>query len=474
MRSIFTLLILSFTHISHVSGQDSTFYYSANVQGALSSEATPFWLQANQYGILPTNGSFLNGQIGLYKKYNVHNPRTFQWSAGVEGVITLGKTQDLFFTDLYVAGKAGPIELSIGQRKEVVGLGDSLLTSGFFALSSNTRPHPKIKISTPNFVNIIPSNDLFAFKFSYSDGILGAARVIYGNTDRVPELYMHHKALYLRIGGPSHKVSLFAGFNHQAMWGGEDKIFTGGLNRSKAYEYVVIGKPWAASRVGNHFGTIDLAAQWNGSNWTILLSRQNIYEDGSLSNLSSIADGLTGLRFKRARNNERREGLVLNTLLIEHAYTKNQGGNVFDFATGVFGNDNYYNHYVYAQGWSYKGRSLGNPLIGPQDANRADIPTHDRAFTVNNRISGIHLGTELSWNESTILVKGTLTNNFGTYRRALQPSLKQSSLIVKAERPIPVWNRSLLSISLAADFGKLYTSNSAIMIGWRKNGFMGK
>jgi hypothetical protein len=473
MRGFFALLFLSVTTILHVSGQDSTFYYSANVLGALSGSNVPFWLHANQNGVIPNTGSFLNAQVGAYKTYNRNNPRFFQWSAGVEGIASLGKNQNFFLTDLYITGKAGPVELSIGQRKnDIAGLGDTLLTSGFFALSNNTRPYPKIKLSTPNFMNIIPGNDLFAFNFSYSDGVLGTARITYGNTNRVPEIYMHHKALYLRIGGPSHKISLFAGFNHQAMWGGEEKIFSGGLQRGKAYEYVVFGKPWAASRVGNHFGTIDLAAQWNGNKWNVYAYRQSIYEDGSLSNLSSIADGLNGLRLKRVRRSEQKNGFFLNTLLVEYVYTKNQGGDEFDFATGVFGNDNYYNHYVYAQGWSYKGRSLGNPLIGPQDANRSDVPSNNGSFTVNNRISGIHLGSELSWNETTILVKGTITNNFGTYRRGFQPALTQSSVFVKAERPVSIWNRSLLSISLAADFGKLYTSNSAIMIGWRKNGFL--
>ncbi|MCE7041265.1 capsule assembly Wzi family protein [Dyadobacter sp. CY312] len=474
MRGIFTLLFFSFAIVINVSAQDSTFYYSANIQGALSGTNTPYWLQANQYGAIPTEGSFLNAQIGVYKKYNRNNPRFFQWSAGVEGVATLGNTRDIFFTDLYLAGKAGPVELSIGQQKDVVGLGDTLLTSGFFALSNNARPYPKIRISTPNFVNIIPGNDLLAFSFSYSDGILGSARITYGNTNRVPQIYMHHKAIYLRVGGPSHKISLFAGFNHQAMWGGEEKIFSGGLKRNVAYEYVVFGKPWAASRVGNHFGTIDLAAQLNGHKWNLYIYRQSIYEDGSLSNLSSIADGLNGIRLKRVKSRELQPGIRLNTLLLEYIYTKSQGGNVFDFSTGVFGNDDYYNHYVYAQGWSYRGRSLGNPLIGPQVMNREGVPTNYRDYTVNNRISGIHIGSELSWDETTILVKGTFTKNFGTYRREFQPSLSQSSFIVKAERPFPIWNRSLFSISLAADFGKLYTSNSAIMIGWRKNGFLGK
>jgi hypothetical protein len=55
---------------------------------------------------------------------------------------------------------------------------------------------------------------------------------------------MHQKSLYLKLGKRRHKLNVYAGFNHQAIWGGEDKIFTGGLKRAEAYEYVVLGKPW--------------------------------------------------------------------------------------------------------------------------------------------------------------------------------------------------------------------------------------
>jgi hypothetical protein len=474
MIRIFTFLFVSLLYTLNLFAQDSTLYYFTEVNGAVSGKNVPFWLHANQFGTVPDQGSFLSAQLGGYKVYNTNNPRFFQWSAGLSAVAIAGKSSDLFLTDAYIAGKVGPVEISVGQRKDFSGLGDSLLTSGFFALSNNARPYPKIKISTPKFVNIIPRNDILAFNFSYSDGLLGGARVTYGNTDFIPELYIHHKALYIRLGGPSHKMSVFGGFNHQAMWGGEEKIFSGGLKRSKAYEYVVLGKPWAASRVGNHFGTIDLALQLNGKKWNILLYRQSIYEDGSLSNLSNIVDGLNGLRFKRVKNTQDNGGLKLNTLLLEHIYTKNQGGDVFDFSTGVFGNDNYYNHYVYAQGWSYRGRTLGNPLIAPQSMTRAEIPVRTNDFTVNNRIAGIHIASELSWNKSLILIKGTFTKNSGTYANGFNPALNQSSILVRLAQPIPFLNGSFLNVSLATDIGKLYTSNSALMIGLSKSGFYRK
>ena len=95
--------------------QDSTFVYNINIQGSASTASTPFWLHANTNASVPLEGSFVSGQIGLYKKYNIHNPRILQWSAGAEMITYAGKKNDAFFSDLYIAAKLGPIELSIGQ-----------------------------------------------------------------------------------------------------------------------------------------------------------------------------------------------------------------------------------------------------------------------------------------------------------------------------------------------------------------------
>lgn len=470
MRNLFLMLLLYVATQTGSFSQDSTLHYSAEIKGALASSQTPNLLHTNTYGVIPTNGSFALAQASLHKLYNRHNPRFFQWSAGAELVARASKSPSVFFTDLFLAAKAGPVEFSIGQRKEFYGLGDSLLTTGSVAISSNARPYPKIQISTPHFVNIIPGNDIIAFKFSYSDGLLGPAKSIYGNATIVPEAYLHHKSIYLKLGKKSHILNLFAGFNHQAMWGGEDKIFSGGLKRSEAYRYVVLGKPWAASRVGNHFGTIDVGMQLQGRAWTTFLYRQSIYEDGSIANISNISDGLNGLRFKRTTR--RYDGLRLNTILLEYIYTKYQGGNVFDFVTGTFGRDNYFNHYVYSQGWSYKGRTLGTPLIAPQQLIKGELRSSPNLFTANNRLIAFHAGVDGSVNAVTFLLKVSHSINSGTYNRPFSHSLGQTSLLACIEAPLKFMNKSHLNFSLGTDFGHFYPNNTAISIGWRKSGFI--
>ncbi|MCF0075253.1 capsule assembly Wzi family protein [Dyadobacter sp. CY261] len=473
MRKHLFVLLLCIAYSFKTQAQDSTFFYSATLLGTASTSQVPFWLSNNQNGIIPTKGSFAGIKASFHRVYNQNNPRFLQWSGGVEAVGIAGKNSSVFFTDLFIAGKAGPVELSVGQRKEMIGLADSSsLTSGSFALSQNYRPYPKIQLSTPKFVNIIPGNDIIGFKFTYSDGILGPSGVHYGNVSSVDETYLHHKAFYLKLGKRRHKLNLFAGFNHQVIWGGEDKIFTGGLKRSSAYEYVVFGKSWLSSRVGNHFGTIDLAAEWKGSRWDVFLYRQSIYEDGSLSDLSNVADGLNGLRFKKKSRPGPSDGISVNTVLLELIYTKNQGGAVFDFNTSTFGMDDYFNHYVYNRGWSYKGRTLGSPIIAPQSSFRPELQSSSTLFTPNNRIIAYHLGADISWKDLNFSLKGTHSVNLGTYRRPFSETLHQTSFILNAEKSLSASRKDYLTLSLAADIGKLYPNNMAIMVGWRKSGFI--
>lgn len=475
MRGITVLFVLFSLFIEQrAAAQDSTLFYSTDIQAAASSGPnTPFWARSNQHGSVPEHGSFLLGRAGIYQVYNVNNPRVFQWSAGLEAVGNAGKSASAFISDLFIAGKAGPFELALGQRKEFTGLGDSLMSMGSVAVSQNFRPYPKYVFSTPHFTNLLPGRDFIAFKFSYSDGLLGPAIVQYGAVNQVPETFMHQKTLYLRLGGTSQKLNLYAGFNHQAMWGGEAKIWGGGLKTGPAYRYVIFGKPWLNSRVGNHFGTIDLAATWKFKDWSLFAYRQNLYEDGSLAELSNIMDGLTGIRFKRNKTAAYTStAFTVNMVLIEYLYTKSQGGAVFDYEAGILGVDNYFNHYVYRQGWSYKGRSIGTPMIGPKELTRPDLQRIESFYTNNNRMIALNVGMNATWNLLAFTFKGTFSNNLGTYVGTFTQPVKQVSLFLLTERSISVRNNSRITLSLVSDLGKLYPNSTAIMVGWKTNGFL--
>jgi hypothetical protein len=455
-----------------VHAQDSTYAFNVKLQGALTNASTPFWLHSNTNGTVPKHGSFALGQFGLYKKYNVNNPRFVQWSAGAELIANTGKTNNLFFSDLYAAARFGPVELSAGQRREYMGLSDSTLTSGSVAMGSNFRPYPKIQLYTPKFVNVIPGNDILAIKLLYADGIMGRADVQYGNVTEVPQTYLHQKSMYARLGGERFLFNFYAGFNHQVMWGGEEIIFSGGLKKAEAYRYVVFGKPWLFSRVGNHFGTIDLAVELKTNNGNFLLYRQSIYEDGSLIKFSNAADGLNGIRFKRKAVDPADRSFKINTILFEFLYTKNQGGAVFNYEAGIFGNDNYFNHYIYKRGWSYKGESLGTPLISGQNILREDLQQSESVFTANNRIAAFHTGLHASWKDVNLIFKGTYSRNYGTYVVPFAKPLGQTSLLLSMEKSISFLKKSIIAVNIASDIGGLYDNNTALSVSWKKNGFI--
>lgn len=471
-RFLFTVVLLSSQLASRA--QDSTFFFEGALQAAAVNHDTPLWLQANQYGAIPSEGSFISGQWALHKDYSKVSPVRdkipfFNWSAGAKLISNASKDKtDFFFTNLFIALKAGVFELSVGQREEFHGLCDSTLTSGSIAMSGNAHPYPKIQLAMPEFYNLHFLDNFIGFKISYSDGLLGPANVQYGNVNHVPSVYLHQKSFYVRLGRPWQKVNFYGGVNHQAMWGGENKIFTGGLDPGKSYEYVVIGKPWASSRVGNHFGTIDVGAELKTQNWVFFLYRQNIYEDGSLAQLRNINDGLNGLRIKQRKFISKQHGFQVRSIVIELLSTKNQGGDEFDFSTGIFGRDDYFNHYVYTQGWSYRQRTLGTPLITPQNFMNADISKHPTVFTVNNRLTALHIGMDSRWNGTDLRLLATYSTNIGNYTYPLSPSIQQLSLLVKATRLFPGLFNSYVSASVSADVGKLYNKNSAFSISWAK------
>ncbi len=466
LTGIGCLLLLGVTK-----AQDSTLSYHVNMEGGLSTSQVPFWLHANRFGTVPTQGSFAAAQTGLTKL--VARPgskkKFFAWSAGIELAAFAGTQSAVFLTDAYVTGWVGPVELSLGQRKGIVGLVDTTLTSGSFAMSGNSRPYPRVQLAIPHFLSLGFTGHFLAIKGSYSDGSLGKSYVKSANTSEVPATFLHHKAFYLRLGKPTARLHLYGGFNHQAMWGGDKLIYSGGLSDRVAYKYVVFGKSWAASRVGNHFGTIDLGAEWRARNWTYFAYRQNIYEDGSLAKLTNVTDGLNGLRMSRNFLIEPHK-VQVKAFLFEFINTKSQGGSIFDTGTHTFGRDDYYNHYVYKQGWSYRGRNLGSPVIPTQNLLRPEIPRVDSLLTVDNRLWAINVGIDGYYQNVHFIVKGMIGRHFGTYNYPLEPPRTQSSLLVQAEKSVAFAGGSFLSLKLATDLGNLYPNNGALVIGWRKQG----
>ncbi|WP_353721898.1 capsule assembly Wzi family protein [Dyadobacter sp. 676] len=472
IRVCLTLYLLLI--VFELQAQDSTVYYKASITAAGATARTPFWQYANQYGSIPLNGNFGVVDAGIYKVYNPHNPRLLQWSAGVQGIASYGKSGNVFLSDLYAALKIGRVEILAGQKRMTAGLADTTLTSGPLAMAGNARPYPRIQVAIQDYFPLYFTNNFVAFKFTYSDGYLGGSGINYGSVPRVADTYLHQKQLYFRLGNKSHQYRVHIGANHQAIWGSEDKIMPlYKLNMLNAYWHTISGKTLDYRKVGNHFGTFDIGGEWHGKNWNFFLYRQNIYETGSLFRVTNFEDGLNGLSMKRTKPLPKGSSyFAFHSFLLEVVGTHNQVNRFPVSELVLFEKANYFNSYVYQRGWSYYGSGIGTPLAPPSAATDRDLPRNNSEFTNNNRFWAFHTGATATWLHLKLAFRGTYTRNSGTFLSPFGGVKQQVSLFLSAEKNLNILGKCSVYSALSSDIGELYPNTYGLMIGLRKSGFL--
>ncbi|MCE7041264.1 capsule assembly Wzi family protein [Dyadobacter sp. CY312] len=467
-------LLLTFLSI-RAYAQDSTFQYSGRLLVSGSSAQTPFWVSARQQGAVPASGTFTLGQFALTKLYHPHDPRVFKWSARAELTASYAKKADFFFTDLYLAGKLGAVELLAGQQRSFTGLVmDSTLTSGSLAMSDNARPFPKIQISIPEFYPLAFTNNYVSVKASYSDGLLQGSNITYGATRFVERTYFHQKTFYLKFGGNSNRFQVYTGFNHQAVWGGEKELAPlYKLSKKDAYWHTVTAKKLDHKIIGNHFGTVDIAFAWLQPQWTYSVYRQNIFESGSLYKIINYRDGLNGVSVKRNKTPQADATYFsLNSAMVEVIGTKSQRNNNPAMGLGIFEYGNYFNHYIYQNGWSYRGNNFGTPLAPAKGNTIESLPRSESEFTNNNRFWAFHTGLTASWLSMNFIFRGTHSLNYGTYISDFVKVKHQTSVFLSAEKRIDFLKGSTLTAGLSADTGAVLPKSYGLLIGLRKSGFL--
>jgi len=454
-----------------------------------TSAITPFWLRANQYGIVPLQAPVLTFRGSANKEYDStkndrQNLKKFGIGYGFWGVANVGKQSGLFLPEAYLKVRFGAFEIYGGRRREVIGLVDTTLTSGSYSWSGNALPMPKIQISIPNYTSII-GKGILSIKGGYAHGW-------FGTQGDVKKYYLHQKWFYGRIGKPNWKIKFFGGFNHQVQWGGYPikpytekqtgrpitnygkdfktylNVVTGVSLNTKgglALDGVPLNEAW--NRSGNHLGTIDFATEINLTHSNLLVYRQNIYEDGSLFYLNNISDGLFG--FSLVRKNVQK-GII--RFCFEYLNTTSQGGKPeerYDNIPQLRGNDNYFNNGIYTSGWTYRNNIIGTPLMTPLSQNKSTLISNynfsdqPNSYIVNNRLKAYNLsltGKMLNLNFTT---KFILSNNLGVYSSPF--SAKQFSFIQQLSYKLPKY---ILVSSLSIDSGKLFDNNLGLYFGVRR------
>lgn len=455
-------------------------YYSSNNE-------TPFWLRTNQFGSVPDYATAGALQATVGKNYVFYDsvanrPRKFDWRAGVSPVGIYNKKDR--FTFLLPEAHAGVrfrmTELWVGRREEVMGLGDTTLSSGFYAMSGNSLPIPKIQIGTVGFTPLKFTKNFVAIHGGFAHGWM--------NADYIQGVRLHQKFLYFRFG--KKKTRIYAGLNHNVMWAGHSEYLKqhpelavdGELPSSwKFYPNVVLAftsKNWFerngygafdSYRLGNHLGSYDFAFETMLSRYKLFVYHQHPFEDVSSMLFKNVPDGLYGINLK-IKPGAADRGFAITNLTLEFLTTKDQSGSQFYIPGSKYqGADNYFNHTQYQEGWSYQGRTIGTPFIIPaKDMDQSGL-SNARYFP-NNRVNMWYAGAQAHAGRSLLLtMRLSYSRNFGTPGADFHPVRGQFSSVLGAQYFLSRQTGLSIQAKVATDQGDIFLKRTGGYLGIRKD-----
>ncbi|MFS0489351.1 capsule assembly Wzi family protein [Leadbetterella byssophila] len=448
-------------------GIQAQVHLETTIGGYGNSGNAPFYLRTNQFGVVPKGGNIGYLRAKASREYDT-TATTFDYGFSLEPVLNVGNTNQFILPEAYIKGKWKNVEIYGGRRKEIIGLTDTLLTSGSYIWSGNALPLWKIQAGIPEYVPVLKSKFIYV-KGAIAHGWFDANRPVTKNVK------LHQKWISLRIGKPDWKIKILTSFNHHVQWGGESPFFSvdgklpDGLSN---FPYVFFGtrnpnlKGPATNfdgenRIGNHLGTLDVGLDMSTSFGNILVYRQNIYEDGSLFFLNNIADGLNGITLKLPKFK------WVSRINIEYLQTTSQGGGIFVSGQNIpgqlRGKDNYFNNAQYRDGWAYKSHIIGTPYIqtiGYEWDNPEYQIDQNRVKMWQGALSG-----GLPWKSLTYRLKLSYSQYWGTYQFPLSQN-DQLSFYIDLNSKIA--KSSNLGLGLGFDSGTLAPKSGGIHVSYTK------
>lgn len=356
----------------------------------------PLWLHAGRDGRIHQGEE----RVGLfeagYRRAFDPGPDWIQAEAGFNLLTRVSDgANSVHFNELYGHLDLAFMRLSLGRFREQIGLHDGLLSSGGMMLSRNATPTPKIRLSTPDFVDVPGSRGYVSFKARWSEGLLDDSRYVDGAR-------VHQKYLFLRIQ-PVAELDLMGGIVHNLVWGGEHPERGRLHNSFDTYFRDITARSHESSitPLGNGLGAYDFGFRYRGDGFTVGAHRLFYLEDRVSTRFRSPWDGVWGATLRL--HSDRDEGPAVDPelengppeqgdsaplvshIVYEYIHTRQQ-----DARPGLdaFGRARYYTHSVWRDGWIYNRHTLGTPLF-QIDPDRLGEP--DRAVT-SNILIGHHVG----------------------------------------------------------------------------------
>ncbi len=473
--------------------------YRAELSSTLSNgDFSPFWLTANRYGLssVENNSGYLRG--GLFRPIEADAARNWRIGFGADIAVPVNYTSDFVVQQLYADVQYKLIRLTVGQKEYAPELHNPLLSSGGLGTGINARPVPQVRVSLPEFWTIPGTKGWMAIKGHVAYGAFtdGGWQQDFTATEAKPHyakgVLYHNKAGFLRLGNTDKfPVTLTGGFEMSAQFGGEawnvnrreddlssfDESHVKMDNGPKAFWHAFIPGGSDASdgdfknNEGNQLGSMHLSLKYHGKGWSARVYAEHFYEDHSqLFFQYGWKDMLYGVEVELPRNP------IVSTFLYEHVGTKDQSGGLYHDATGplpdqISGNDDYYNHNLYAA-WQHWGQSMGSPLLVSPIYNTTG---QERIWFHHNRITAHHFGLtgrpHPEWNYRALF---THVESLGTYAVPLSEPAYGNYFMIEIGYQ-PRWMRGLTIVaSGATNGGDLLGSSQGGMLTLRYSGLLNR
>lgn len=458
------IIALSVSFVAASKAQTDSINYELEVM-ELNSTGTysPFWMQSNSYGLILEQAHSIYFNVGLSKELQ-HSQHLFDYGFKINSsILSDYKNISILAHEYYVNARLSVFGMSLGAKKEHYGNQDSTLSAGGFLFSKNTRPMPKIWAGIENFSPI-------PFTGGYAEIKGGLSHGWFNNKRHVANTLLHHKYLYLKVGGKL-PINIQYGLDHVAQWGGMSPEYgkqPSGLSDFKRIFLAQAGSSEAVASdqintLGNHIisqsmklelavGELKMEAYW-----------QNLSEDGPIRPLwksMNKSDGIWGVALKNKHFG------YIQGLLYEYINTTDQSGPYHDKDGIVYGGgDSYFTNGVYRSGWNYHSRTIGTPLILSPLYN-----TNNELQTTNNRVQAHHFGIEGKIGMTNYRVMATFNKSFGTYSLPNYPPKTLNAIFLEVIRPLSMKTGLEAKLNLSADHGSFYGNSYGVLLGLRKRG----
>ncbi len=427
-----------------------------------SGDYAPFWLWAGKEGVseMPYSG-FTTASVD--KVYT--NPRRWMdYSFKFQPLMYYSRnTVGVCVQEAFAAARLYVFEVTAGMRySDNYGyyLSDPDLTSGSMLFSHNAMPIPRLSVATAGYIP-------FPFLFGYLEVKAGLTHGWLGSSGYVRNTLLHHKYLGARVGG-SLPVNITYEFHHAAQWGGISPdygalgtTFHDYMNTFLARSGGVMDNDLLNAQ-GNHLCSQVIALDVKLGAWKASAYWQTISEDGPIDfpwHALNVRDGLWGVSLSQS------DFPYISSVLYEYFNTTNQSGAFHDRDGVIYGGgDSYFTNSIYRNGWTYKGYTIGNPLIlSPVVLPGSTAPTV-------NRVRAHHAGLKGDIFGYKYRVLATFSRVYDRYESPLDDYNHAFMLEVGRHSEL-LWGMDF-KIALGYDCGSLFGKSFGVMFTIAKTGLI--